>query len=141
MTTPTEPVTISYDRFSSPEQSEGDSLRRQTLLRDDYLARHPDPPLDERFTYQDLGVSAFRGENALVGNLRLILDAIKEKKVAPGSRLIVESIDRISRQGIDEGYDIIKGILKAGVRIVTLSPEREFDRDATSLDSHVSFLT
>ena len=46
-------------------------------------------------------------------------------------KLLVESFDRISRQGIDEGYDLIKGILKAGVRIVTLSPEREFDASAT----------
>jgi DNA invertase Pin-like site-specific DNA recombinase len=69
--------------------------------------------------------------NATVGNLRTFLDAIKGGKVAPGSALIVESIDRISRQGIDEGYDLVKSILKAGVKIVTLSPEREFDRDAT----------
>src|SRR5262249_44955898 len=73
----------------------------------------------------------FRGDNAAVGNFRSFLDAIRAGRVDPGSVLVVESIDRISRQGIDEGYDLIKGILKAGVRIVTLSPEREFDRDAT----------
>jgi DNA invertase Pin-like site-specific DNA recombinase len=82
-------------------------------------------------TLRDLGVSAFRGKNAAVGNFRTFLDAIKAGKVAPGSALIVESIDRISRQGIDEGYDLIKGILKANVLLVTLSPEREFDVSAT----------
>jgi DNA invertase Pin-like site-specific DNA recombinase len=80
---------------------------------------------------RDLGVSAFRGSNAAVGNFRTFLDAVKSGRVREGSVLVVESFDRISRQGIDEGYDLIKGILKAGVRIVTLSPEREFDRDAT----------
>src|SRR5262249_9722328 len=39
---------------------------------------------------------------------------------------IVESVDRISRQGIDLGYDLLKQILRAGVRIVTLVPLREY---------------
>jgi DNA invertase Pin-like site-specific DNA recombinase len=86
--------------------------------------------LDTSLTLHDLGVSAFRGDNALVGNLRTFLDEVKRGTVKPGSALLVESIDRISRQGIDEGYDIIKGILKKGVRLVTLSPEREFGADA-----------
>src|SRR5262249_61557761 len=61
----------------------------------------------------------------------VFLAAVRRGTVLPGSVLLVESFDRISRQGIDEGYDIIKQILKAGVRIVTLSPEREFDVSAT----------
>src|SRR5262249_4375800 len=77
------------------------------------------------------GVSAFKGMNALVGNLGVFLDAVKRGLVPPGSVLICESLDRISRQGIDEGYDLIKRILKAGIVIVRLSPEREFDISAT----------
>ncbi|MCE9560761.1 MAG: recombinase family protein [Planctomycetes bacterium] len=76
-------------------------------------------------------MSAFRGANAAVGNFRTFLDAIKSGRVCAGSVLIVEGFDRISRQGIDEGYDLVKSILKAGVTIVTLFPERKFDRDAT----------
>ena len=87
--------------------------------------------LDDTLTLRDLGVSAFRGMNATVGHLRVFLDAIKSGRVTAGSALIVESIDRISRQGIDEGYDIISCILKSNVLIVTLSPEREYDVSAT----------
>jgi DNA invertase Pin-like site-specific DNA recombinase len=123
-------VAYSYIRFSSPQQAEGNSLRRQTERAAAYCAKRG-WTLDTTLTLRDLGVSAFRGKNAAVGNFRTFLDAIKTGKVAPGSALIVESIDRISRQGIDEGYDLIKGILKADIRIVTLSPEREFDREAT----------
>ena len=82
-------------------------------------------------TLHDLGVPAFRGENALIGNLGLFLREVDRGRIKPGSVLIVESIDRISRQGIDEGYEIIKKLLKAGIIIVTLSPEREFDVEAT----------
>src|SRR5262249_47276011 len=59
------------------------------------------------------------------------LDRVASGTVKPGSVLIVESVDRVSRQGIDEGGDLIKRILKAGILLVTLSPEREFDVSAT----------
>jgi DNA invertase Pin-like site-specific DNA recombinase len=125
------PMAYSYIRFSNGEQKKGDSLRRQEALRDAYLARHPKhPPLDTKLNLKDLGVSAFKGKNALFGNLKLFLDEIAAGNVAPGSWLIVESLDRLSRQGIDEGYDLCKRILKAGVHIVTLSPERDFGPEA-----------
>jgi DNA invertase Pin-like site-specific DNA recombinase len=119
----------SYIRFSSPEQARGDSLRRQTELAAAYCKKRG-WKLDDTLSLRDLGVPAFRGQNALVGNLRTFLNAIDRGTVQAGSALIVESIDRISRQGIDEGYDLCKKILKAGVLLVTLSPEREFGVEA-----------
>jgi DNA invertase Pin-like site-specific DNA recombinase len=126
---PGKTIAYSYIRFSSPEQAKGDSLRRQTELAATYCKRRS-WKLDDTLTLRDLGVPAFRGQNALVGNLRTFLNAIDRGTVRRGSALIVESIDRISRQGIDEGYDLCKKILKAGVLLVTLSPEREFGAEA-----------
>jgi DNA invertase Pin-like site-specific DNA recombinase len=125
----TDPVAYSYVRFSTPAQAEGDSLNRQTALAEAYCRRRGWTL--SRDSYKDLGVSARKGKNALVGNLGEFLKAVRSGAVRPGSVLIVESIDRISRQGIDEGYDLIKSILKAGILLVTLSPEREFDVSAT----------
>jgi DNA invertase Pin-like site-specific DNA recombinase len=119
----------SYIRFSTPQQAEGHSLQRQTEMAEAYCARRGWTL--SQATYRDLGVSAWRGKNALVGNLGEFLSAVKSGAVQPGSALIVESLDRITRQGIDEGYDLIKKILKSGVLLVTLSPEREFDVQAT----------
>jgi DNA invertase Pin-like site-specific DNA recombinase len=34
------PRAYSYLRFSTPEQSKGDSLRRQTSMADEYATRH-----------------------------------------------------------------------------------------------------
>jgi DNA invertase Pin-like site-specific DNA recombinase len=120
---------FSYIRFSYTRQAAGDSLRRQREKTAEYCERKG-WELDGTLTPRDLGVSAFRGRNALVGNLGLFLQAVQAGKVPPGSALIVESLDRISRQGVDEGLDIIKKILKAGVTLVTLSPERHYDREA-----------
>src|SRR5262249_43400805 len=119
----------SYIRFSHSDQAKGDSLRRQRVKAEKYCKRHR-LTLDTSLNLRDLGVSAFRGKNALVGNLGVFLRAVRDKTVKPGSYLIVESLDRISRQGIDDGYEICKSILKAGVHIVTLSPERDFGPDA-----------
>ncbi|HEY7309477.1 MAG TPA: recombinase family protein [Gemmataceae bacterium] len=119
----------SYIRFSTPEQAQGDSLRRQTERAREYCARRG-WRLNEA-TYRDLGVSARKGKNALVGNLGEFLKAVESGAVKKGAALIVESLDRITRQGIDEGYDLIKRILKSGIRLVTFSPEREFDVSAT----------
>src|SRR5262245_20911458 len=108
-------VAFSYVRFSTPEQAKGDSLRRQTEKAEQYCQRRG-WTLDTSLTLHDLGVSAFHGKNALVGNLGEFLKAVQRGTVLPGSVLIVESFDRISRQGIDEGYDFIKSILKKDVR-------------------------
>ena len=58
----------SYLRFSTPEQIHGDSLRRQTEGARTYAATH-NLELDESLTFRDLGVSAFRGANAVEGAL------------------------------------------------------------------------
>jgi DNA invertase Pin-like site-specific DNA recombinase len=121
---------FSYVRFSSKKQEQGDSRRRQTDGRAAAYCKRRGWALSPQ-TYEDLGVSAFKGKNALVGNLGEFLKAVQAGRVKAGSALICESLDRISRQGIDEGYDLIKGLLKAGIILVTLTPEREFDRDAT----------
>ena len=59
MTLKTAPKAYSYLRFSTPEQTKGDSLRRQTALADDYAKRHG-LALDTDLTLRDLGVSAYR---------------------------------------------------------------------------------
>src|SRR5215470_10547184 len=72
----TTPTAYSYIRFSTPEQAKGDSLRRQSDLAEAYCRRRG-WTLDTSLTLRDLGVSAFRGDNALSGNLRTFLDAIR----------------------------------------------------------------
>ena len=85
------PVAYSYVRFSSAQQAEGDSLRRQTEKAEAYCKRKG-WTLDAALTLRDLGVSAFRGKNALVGNLGTFLQAVKRGTVLPGSALDRKSV-------------------------------------------------
>src|SRR5882757_9754650 len=89
-------IAYSYLRFSTPEQAAGDSRRRQIAMAEKYAADHH-LKLDLHLSFRDLGVSAYRGRNAKEGALRAFLDAIEHNLVPHGSYLLVESLDRLSR--------------------------------------------
>src|SRR6266702_3132134 len=89
------PRAYSYLRFSTPEQSKGDSYRRQSKLAKDYVDRHG-LVLDDKLSFNDLGVSAFRGLNSVAGRLGAFREAVRVGLVPRGSYLLVESLDRIS---------------------------------------------
>lgn len=114
----------SYIRFSDAKQAKGDSLRRQ-LEWGPALCRSKDWDLDERFD-PDQGVSAFRGKNAATGALSKFLKAIRSGQVVAGDVLLVESLDRLSREDIDPAWELFRSILKSGVEIYTREPERHY---------------
>ncbi len=122
---PRQPRAYSYVRFSTMTQSKGASLRRQ-IEKSEEWSRRKGIPLDDSLRLSDLGVSAYRGKNKEVGALADFVSAIETGRVLPGDYLIVESLDRISREGLYLGQKVIGDILASGIIIVTLSPEREF---------------
>ncbi|MGE8940660.1 recombinase family protein [Leptospira interrogans] len=118
----------SYLRFSTPEQMRGDSLRRQTELAQQYAATHG-LDLDQKLTFRDLGVSAFRGRNIGVGKLGIFLEAVEDGLVEQGSYLLVESLDRISRLTARRALRVLEEIVDAGVNVVTLVDGRVFTKE------------
>jgi len=123
---------FSYMRFSRKEQGRGDSIRRQTALRDAHVTRY-ELILDDEL--HDRGVSAYRGKNAMVGRLADFLENVKAGRVPRGSVLLIESIDRFSRDEVTKARDLFETILRAGVEIHTLSPERIYN-EASLTDSY-----
>lgn len=132
------PKAYSYVRFSSPEQSKGDSLRRQAGLAEDYARRHG-LQLDTELTLQDLGVSAYRGDNLATGALGAFLEAVTKGLVPKGSFLLVESLDRVSRKAASRAANVLQSICYAGIKVVTLTDGRVYD-EATLDDDPVSFI-
>jgi hypothetical protein len=81
--------------------------------------------LDTSLTLRDEGVSAFTGkhrENPDEYALATFLGLVKSGRVRPGSYLIVESLDRLSREDVDEGLELLLGLTRAGIRVVQLQP-------------------
>jgi DNA invertase Pin-like site-specific DNA recombinase len=125
-------MAYSYVRFSTPEQAKGDSFARQIGLARNYAERHG-LTLDETLTFHDLGVSAFRGRNAETGRLGEFLEAVQGGLVPSGSFLLVESLDRISRQAARKAFTVLGGICDAGITVVTLADGHTYTME--SLDS------
>lgn len=112
---------FSYIRFSTPEQSKGRSQARQLEGAVDYCRKH-NLALDETLSFQDLGVSAFRGRNLEEGAaLGAFLKAVRDGTVPKGSYLLVESLDRVSRQAARRAANTMGEIVDEGVTVIDLS--------------------
>jgi len=122
-------VAYSYIRFSTPEQARGDSLRRQMDLSAQY-ARENSLHLDE--TLADKGVSGFRGQNIKQGALGGFLKCIQNGRIKAGSVLLVEALDRLSRDDITAQLGLFLQILNAGVEVVTLIDKRTYTRESVN---------
>ena len=125
---------FSYVRFSTPDQATGDSRRRQEQMAIDYAERH-NLELDESLRFQDLGVSAYRGKNAVEGELRTFIDAAKQEIVPQGSVLLVENLDRISRLAPLDAVNLLDEITRTGVAVATLSDGKVYERDSLRLNT------
>lgn len=119
------PRCYSYVRFSTPEQAKGDSLRRQ-LERTREYARNHGLELDDELTIKDIGVSGYTGENIERGQLGVFYQAIINGRVAPGSVLVVESLDRLSRSAVIDALPRFLDIIKKKIKIVTLVDGQEY---------------
>ncbi|MDO8322687.1 MAG: recombinase family protein [Phenylobacterium sp.] len=117
----------SYARFSTAKQADGDTLRRQFAAAFAFAEKHG-LELDTRLV--DRGVSSFRGKNRLKGALGSFLRMVEDGEISEGSYLLVDSMDRLSREDVVQAAHTLLGIALAGVRVVTLNNGFAFDRHA-----------
>lgn len=123
------PKAYSYIRFSSTKQQKGDSVKRQTELRDQYLQQHPELELDTSLKL-DSGVSAYDKSNLTKGNLGKFLARVEEGNVPRGSFLLVESFDRLSRTEPLDALPIFLNLINAGITVVTLIDNQVHSRES-----------
>jgi DNA invertase Pin-like site-specific DNA recombinase len=126
----------SYIRFSSRKQEQNDSVRRQVELGKAWLARNPQHELDETLKLHDLGVSAFRGDNlnSEKGALGEFIELAKRPNspIPKGSILMIERLDRFSRQETDLAYRVFSDLIRAGVKVLVLEPIQLIDESNIS---------
>jgi DNA invertase Pin-like site-specific DNA recombinase len=129
---------FSYVRFSTKGQADGASLNRQLKSAREYAAKN-NLQLDDS-SYQDLGVSAFKGLNAVEGQLGAFIEAVERGIIPRGSFLLVESLDRISRNVITEAQALFMRILNLDITIVTLLDGQVFSKDKINEDGGISII-
>lgn len=131
------PRAYSYIRFSTPEQAVGDSLRRQTEAARRWALENG-LELDEE-TVLDPGRSAYLGANFAAGALGAFLTDVRSGRIPQGSYLIVESLDRVSRDTVRKAARTMEDIVEAGVLLVDLEDGGKVYTQA-SLDDPTGFL-
>src|SRR5262249_30287928 len=118
-------IAYSYIRFSTPAQADGDSIARQTRLRDAWLQRHQDVRLDTTLKLTDEGVSGYHGKHHSNQKhaLAQFRDLAVRGRIPKGSFLLIENMDRLSREKPVVAVNLLTGLLMAGIRVVQLAPD------------------
>lgn len=118
--------------MSTEIQLKGDSRRRQLEASRTY-AEHNGLELAEGGELEDIGISAFKGANVREGSLGRFLQAVKSGTIKPGSYLIVESLDRLSREEVLTAQSLFLSIIQSGINLVTLADGRVYRPGKTEL--------
>lgn len=120
---------FSYRRYSSGKQGKGHSLARQGEPFEALCQRmewRPNYTLD----LDDKGKSAYHGHHLSKGRLGFFLAMAKKGRIKPGSVLVIENQDRLSRQEIDTARETMRELLLTGVNV--------YDQDDNALLSRES---
>lgn len=132
-----QPLVICYARYSTPEQSLGDSERRQVELANAWAAKKK-LKVDESLRFWDRGVSGYHGKNETEGQLGKLIELAQSGKIPKGSYLLVENLDRLSRQDPLLSIGLLNRLMAYGLRVVTLTDGAEYNREQRGLDALMS---
>ncbi|MBI5518837.1 MAG: recombinase family protein [Desulfovibrio sp.] len=114
-----------YIRLSSQAQAAGDGERRQRESAQLFATQHGYEIVDY---LQDIGVSAFRSTNSLAGVLSEFLARVAKGTIEPGTLLIVESMDRLSRDELQPAVRLLLKILDSGLLLGIITENKIFSQ-------------
>lgn len=119
----------SYLRFSDPKQAAGSSADRQMEYARKWAAERG-LVLDESLSLRDEGLSAYHQTHVAKGALGVFLRAVEDGRVDPGSVLVVEGLDRLSRAEPLQAQAQLTQIVHAGITVVTAADGQEYSLEA-----------
>lgn len=121
-------LVYSYMRFSDPRQASGHSSERQMAYAARWAAEHG-LRLDESLSLRDEGLSAYHQHHVKSGALGVFLAAVEQGRIPPGSVLVVEGLDRLSRAEPIQAQAQLAQIVNAGITVVTASDGKTYSRE------------
>lgn len=111
-------IAASYARFSSSGQRES-SIQRQLKLAQDWCGKN-DYRLDPKLSFVDKGISGWKGDNAKRGDLGKILAMQEAGLLNHVDVLLIENLDRFSRQTPRRAFKLFDQLLENGLPIQIL---------------------
>jgi len=115
-------------RFSDPRQAAGMSAERQLAYAATWAAEHG-LEIDDALSLRDEGLSAFHQKHVRHGALGAFLKLVDDGRVMPGSVLIVEGLDRLSRAEPIQAQAQLAQIINAGITVVTAADGKQYSRE------------
>lgn len=122
-------LVYSYIRFSDAKQAAGASLERQREYARRWAADNG-LTLDESLSMRDEGLSAYHQRHITQGALGAFMAAIEDGRVRPGSVLVVEGLDRLSRAAPIQAQGQLAQIINAGITVVTASDGKVYSSES-----------
>lgn len=124
------PIAHAYTRFSSAQQAEGDSKRRQECMTKAWA----DAAQYEIRSLHDAGISAYSGKNRTIGQFGRFLTALRSGALGSKPVLLVENLDRISREELETAQALFLEIVGLGATIVTLHNGKRYAKGMGLVD-------
>jgi DNA invertase Pin-like site-specific DNA recombinase len=131
------PIVVLYVRLSTEEQAQGHGQERQL---EGLHAWCKAEGLVGDLLLQDIDFSAFVGAHIRKGQLGLLIAKIERDEVAPGSTLVMENLDRLSRQDPFDALALFTTILSKGITIVTVSDRMRYSREGSGMQRMMTIL-
>ena len=134
---------FSYVRFSSAKQSAGDSEARQTRAAKAFALEYGLELADSKeYLFFDAGRSAYKGKHLDdTGELARFLRYVEDGSIPAGSYLVVESLDRLSREKVRDALPRFLDLLAKGINVYTSTDGRLYTRDYNEIDLIISIIT
>ncbi len=130
----------SYRRFSSPTQKHGGSLQRQSDYAEE-IAKEYGLELNQDLVMTDDGLSAFSAEHIKKGALGQFIREVDKGRVERGSILIVESLDRLSRELPLAAQSQFNELISKGITIITANDRQVYNNDTLANDPSKLFIS
>ncbi len=109
-----------YSRISTKRQRKGTGIDRQEQTLNAFFATSTDLQRDDSLELVDAGVSSFKGKNAEIGKLAKFLELSKAGTIRTGF-LVIENMDRLSRQEPRKVFNLIGQILDTGMGLAVIN--------------------
>ena len=124
------PLAYAYSRFSSLQQADGDSKRRQDSL----IKAWPSAEQHDIRYLHDPGISAYSGKNRTIGQFGVFLASLRSGLLGPRPVLLVENLDRISREELETAQTLFLEIVGLGATIITLHNGKRYAKGMGLVD-------
>jgi DNA invertase Pin-like site-specific DNA recombinase len=121
---------ISYARVSGERQLSGEGLARQLRGTMAWISANPEYPIRLDLSLTDEARSAWKGDHVGAdGALGKLLEMVRAGTIKRGTVLLVEALDRLSRQNVWNATHQLTGLVTAGITVITTHDNKIYSDD------------